>query len=151
MTIRVLGQFLLFINKLEFLLMRDTYSLVLQLSARPGPKFFYSFGQPSFWGMVCPIEQALTCLSLQEVSVCAGHKILMAFDDNIWLIVGDLQGILGQHLMPRQLHLLNSITVSINYIKSYINKLNLKTEDHQIQRQNLLPKCGQFGRHLLLA
>jgi len=34
---------------------------------------------------------------LEEVSVRAGHDAMMEVDDNSVLIVGDPQGILGQH------------------------------------------------------
>ena len=42
----------------------------------------------------------LICLSLKEVAVHEGHKVLMEVDDNISLIVGNLQGILDQQLKP---------------------------------------------------
>ncbi len=38
----------------------------------------------------------LLCLSLEEVAVCAVHKVLLKVDDNILLIVGDPQGILDE-------------------------------------------------------
>jgi hypothetical protein len=41
------------------------------------------------------INWALIRLSLEEVSVHAGHESLMEVDDNRALIVGDPQGILG--------------------------------------------------------
>jgi hypothetical protein len=37
-------------------------------------------------------------LSLEQVAVSAGHKVLMEFDDNNALIVCDPDGILGQQL-----------------------------------------------------
>jgi hypothetical protein len=47
----------------------------------------------------------------------------MEVDDNILLIVGDLQGILDQQLMPHPNHFLN-IIILINQIKLYsIKKL----------------------------
>jgi len=48
-----------------------------------------------------------------------GHEALMAVVNNSVLIVGDAQGILGQQLWPRQIHLLIisiSITVLITYL-----------------------------------
>jgi hypothetical protein len=51
--------------------------------------------------MVRPIEKAPICLSLEEVTVRAGHKVLMEVDDNISLIVGNPQGISDQQLRPR--------------------------------------------------
>jgi hypothetical protein len=47
--------------------------------------------------------------------VNAGHEVLMEVDDNIWLIVGDQQGILYEQLTPRPIHLLNIIIIKINY------------------------------------
>ncbi len=41
------------------------------------------------------------CLSLEEVALCAGHKVLMEVDSN-YQIVGDPRGILNQQLRPRQ-------------------------------------------------
>jgi hypothetical protein len=37
---------------------------------------------------------------LGEVSLTAGHKVLVDIDDNSWLIVDDPQGISGQQLKP---------------------------------------------------
>jgi hypothetical protein len=56
---------------------------------------------------------------LEEVIVHPGHEALMAVVNNSALIVGDAQGILGQQLWPRQIHLLIisiSITVLITYL-----------------------------------
>ncbi len=44
--------------------------------------------------MARSIEQALIHLSFEEVAAKAGRKVLIVFDDNILLIVGDPQGIL---------------------------------------------------------
>jgi hypothetical protein len=44
--------------------------------------------------MVRPKEYALICLSLEEVAVRAGYKVLVKVDNNILLIVGNPQGIL---------------------------------------------------------
>jgi hypothetical protein len=54
---------------------------------------------------------------LEEVAVRADHKVLIEVDDNIVLIVGDPQGILGQQLWPRSIDLLN--TIMIMFIISY--------------------------------
>jgi hypothetical protein len=35
---------------------------------------------------------------LEDVALCAGHKVLMKVEDNILLIVGDPQGILDKQL-----------------------------------------------------
>ncbi len=63
------------------------------------------------------------CFSLEEVSVRAGHEVSMEVDDNISLIVEDPQGILEHQHRPRPIHLLNTITLLINYIKLYNNAL----------------------------
>ncbi len=55
------------------------------------------FGPLSFPGMVRPIECSPIYLSLEEVTVHAGHKVLMEVD-YILLAVGDPQGIFDQHL-----------------------------------------------------
>jgi hypothetical protein len=44
--------------------------------------------------MVGPKDYAPICLSLEEVTVRAGHEVLTEVDDNNVLIVGDPQGIL---------------------------------------------------------
>jgi len=50
--------------------------------------------------MVMPIEKASIHLSLEEVAVSAGYKVLMEVGDNILLIVVSPQGILDQNLRP---------------------------------------------------
>ncbi len=63
----------------------------------------------------------LTHLSLEEVAVRAGHKVLMDVDDKILLIVGIPQGNLDQQLMPHPIHFLNIIFITLNIcIKLYI-------------------------------
>jgi hypothetical protein len=37
-------------------------------------------------------------MSLEKVTVCAGHEVLMEVHDNFLLIVGDPQGILDEQL-----------------------------------------------------
>jgi hypothetical protein len=39
---------------------------------------------------------------LEEIAVCAGHKVLMQDDDNSLLIVGNPQGISSQQFRPHQ-------------------------------------------------
>ena len=52
------------------------------------------------------------CLSLEDVAVHAGHVVMMEGDDNIWLIVGNSQGILDQQLnQAHPLPLLNIVIV----------------------------------------
>jgi hypothetical protein len=63
-------------------------------------------------------------MSLQEINVHAGHKILMEFDCYNALIVGNLHGILGQQLRPHPIHLLNTILI-INYLSNYIIELTI--------------------------
>jgi hypothetical protein len=46
---------------------------------------------------------------LEEVAMQAGRKVLAEIEDNSALIVGDPQGILGQQLRPRPVHLSNII------------------------------------------
>jgi hypothetical protein len=64
-------------------------------------------------------------MSLQEINVHAGRKILMEFDYNNALIVGDLHGILGQQLRPHTIHLLNT-TLIINYLSNPFKKHETK-------------------------
>ncbi len=45
-------------------------------------------------------------MSLEEVTVRAGNKVLVKVDNNSVLIVGDPQGILSQQLRPHAIHLL---------------------------------------------
>ncbi len=40
---------------------------------------------------------------LEEVTVHAGHKVLMEVDDIILVIVGNTQGILDQHQRPNKI------------------------------------------------
>ncbi len=43
----------------------------------------------------------------------AGHEVLMEFNDNILLIVGNRQGILDQQISPHPIGLLDSIFIII--------------------------------------
>jgi hypothetical protein len=65
------------------------------------------FGQPSFPGIVRPIEYAPIHLSFEEVVVRAGHEVLMGVDDKMSLIGGAPKGILDQQLKPHLIQLLN--------------------------------------------
>jgi hypothetical protein len=60
--------------------------------------------------MVAANRLGQICLSLDEIIVLAGHEVLMKFDENGPLIIGDPQGILGQQLRLHTIHLLNIIT-----------------------------------------
>ncbi len=73
----------------------------------------------SFSGKVTPIEEAPICLSLEDVTEGAVHKVLMVVGDNILLIVVNPQRILDWQFRRRQIHLLNIIII-INYIKLHI-------------------------------
>ncbi len=53
--------------------------------------------------MVRSIYFAPVCLSLEEVIVLSDHTVLVVVDDNSKLIAGDPQGILDEHLRPRQI------------------------------------------------
>jgi hypothetical protein len=46
--------------------------------------------------MVKPINYAQIYLSLEDITVYAGYKVLMEINDNSVLIVGDPYGILDQ-------------------------------------------------------
>jgi hypothetical protein len=69
------------------------------------------------------------CLSLEEVTVRAGHQVLMEVDNKSLSTVCDLDRILGKHLRPHPTCLLSIIifiiTTLINYLinKLYIIKL----------------------------
>jgi hypothetical protein len=56
---------------------------------------------------------------LEDVHGRAGRKVLMEVDDNIWMIIGDLQGILDQQLRPRQIHFL-IIVILILIVLDYL-------------------------------
>jgi hypothetical protein len=45
--------------------------------------------------LVRPIEKSHISLSLEEVTVCAVHKVLMEVNNDILLIVGNPQGMLN--------------------------------------------------------
>ncbi len=51
----------------------------------------------------------LTHLSLKEVAVHAGLKVLMKVENNSAMIVGNPQGILGQQLRTQLIYLFNII------------------------------------------
>ncbi len=63
--------------------------------------------------MVRPRESI--SLSLEEVAVCTGHKVLMEVDANILPIVGDQQGILD---LPNFAIILDNC-IKLNIIKSF--------------------------------
>jgi hypothetical protein len=54
------------------------------------------------------MEVAPIHLSLDDIIVRAGHKILIEINNYISQIVGDPQGILDQQLMPYPIHLLSN-------------------------------------------
>jgi hypothetical protein len=69
---------------------------------------------------------------LEEVSVRAGHKVLMEVVDNILPIVRDPQGSVDKQFKPRPTYALIFIFIitSDKYIK--LNILNYWTGDHPI-------------------
>ncbi len=64
--------------------------------------------------MVKWIDYAPVQLSLEEVTLCVGHKVLTEVDDISALIVGDPRGMLGLQLRPQPIYLLNRI-ISLLY------------------------------------
>jgi hypothetical protein len=66
---------------------------------------------------------------LEEVTVSAGHKVLMEVDYNILLIVADPQGILDLQIRPHPIPLLNIFVIFIDYI---IHIIRLKTEERPV-------------------
>jgi hypothetical protein len=58
-------------------------------------------------GIIKLINKPLIHLSLEKVAAYADHEVIVEVDDNIVLIVGNPQGILGQQLRPCQIHSLN--------------------------------------------
>jgi hypothetical protein len=82
--------------------------------------FFFLLGQPSFHGMVRPIDEDPICLSLEEVTVRAGHKFLVNIDVNNVPIVGHPQGILSLVLRPHSIHPpIKCCYCNINYLSKY--------------------------------
>jgi hypothetical protein len=59
---------------------------------------------------------------LEEVAVHAGHEVWLKADDNIFLIVANLHGILDLQLRHGLILFLNITILLINYNKLYINK-----------------------------
>jgi hypothetical protein len=57
--------------------------------------------------------QAPVHLSLEEVALPGGHKVLMEVGNNVSLIVGNLRGLLDEQLRPHLINLLNTINILI--------------------------------------
>ncbi len=70
----------------------------MELSVTDSFFFFSLLGQMSFPINVGQIYYGPICLSLEDVTVHAGHKVMAEADDNSDLIVGNRQGILGKQL-----------------------------------------------------
>ncbi len=66
--------------------------------------------------MVRPIEKASIYLSLKEVLVRTGRKVMVEVTDNILLIVDDPLGILDQQLRLHPIQLLNNNIITLKYI-----------------------------------
>ncbi len=65
----------------------------------------------SFPDMVRSTGKAPIHMYFEWDAVHAGHKVLMEVDDNSALIVGEPQGILGQHLKPHPIQLWSTLFV----------------------------------------
>jgi hypothetical protein len=63
-------------------------------------------------------------LSFKEVTVCAGHEVLMEADNNSAMIVGKPQVILGQQLRSHSINILNSILILSNVKLCIIKSLS---------------------------
>ncbi len=68
----------------------------MELSVTDSFFFFSLFVQMSFPRLLWPIYYALVLLSLEEVTVHAGHKVMVEADDNSDLFGGTHKGILGK-------------------------------------------------------
>jgi len=68
--------------------------------------------QPSYLGIVRPIDEAPICLSEEEVIVHAGLEVLLEVDNSL-LIDGNPWGILGHHLRPHPILLLNLLLLIV--------------------------------------
>jgi hypothetical protein len=54
---------------------------------------------------------------LEEVVVCAGHKVLMEVENDVFHIVDNPHGILAQQLRPHPIHLLDIyVIIILNYV-----------------------------------
>jgi hypothetical protein len=63
--------------------------------------------------MIRPIELAPICLSLEEVIVCPGHKVLVGVEVNYLLIVSNPLGILDKYLRPHPIHFITIIIIEL--------------------------------------
>jgi hypothetical protein len=74
-----------------------------------------------FPGMIRPMAKAPIWLSLIEVAVHTGHKVLIEVDNYSRLIVGNPQGISGQQLRPHTIHFKynNSFKIKLHIFKLY--------------------------------
>ncbi len=109
--------------------------------------FLLVWGQPSFSRILKPIEQAPISLSLEEVTVRAGHKVLMEVDDIIMkqVALNDLSLLL-------QIQMQNTQTLQLftNIIKTesiYISFKNAQKEAW-VQRPSGLIKMSKEVRVL---
>jgi hypothetical protein len=60
-------------------------------------------------------RKTVVYLNSEEVTVLAGHRVLIKVDENGVLIIGNPQGIFGWQLTPAPIHLLNIFCYYINY------------------------------------
>jgi hypothetical protein len=68
--------------------------------------------QPSYLGIVRPIDEAPICLSEEEVIVRAGQEVLLEVDNSV-PISGSPCGILGHHLRHHPILYLNIVIAII--------------------------------------
>jgi hypothetical protein len=66
--------------------------------------------------LISKVTSIPNCLSFEEVTMRTGHEDLIEVDDNILLIFGDQQEILGQPLRPYPIHLVNIVIKLMNCI-----------------------------------
>jgi hypothetical protein len=88
--------------------------------------FLFMFGQTGSYRIDVLIDQAPIHLSLEEVAIRAGHKVLMDVDEFGAQITVDPQGIIGKQLSLHTIHLLDIILS----IKLLITKFYYLADNH---------------------
>ncbi len=95
--------------------------------------------QSSYPRLLRPMQQAFICLPLTEVTLHAGHKILIKANSNILVMVidGSVQGILDEQLRPHPFNLLNNtVIILINFIKLYIKNCFFQLRTNPLEGRN---------------
>jgi hypothetical protein len=105
----------------KFHLHQQTLMALSSLKMLASPYFYY-LDSRVFPRMVRPLRYSPIHLSLEEVTVHAGHNVLMEVDNKISLIIGDPRGIIDQQVRPHAIHLLNIIITLMNCFILYIIK-----------------------------